>query len=117
MYAGRKFGGIGGPQASTAIRKRTEPLGVEPAAPDGDKATPGSVNMIKWKVKWEEYNKTKDRWTKEVSPRLFYLLFAHCTQDFRGVVQGRTEWPDILEKQDGVAMVKLLHALHHQQDE
>jgi hypothetical protein len=33
------------------------------------------------------------------------------------VIQGRTEWPAILEKQDGVSLVKLLHALHHQQDE
>jgi hypothetical protein len=79
MYTGREFGGIGGPQAATAIRKRSEPLGVEPAAPTGDKAKPGSVDMIKWKVLWEEYNKTKDKWRKEVNPRLFNLLFAHCT--------------------------------------
>ena len=73
--------------------------------------------MIKWKVLWEEYNKSKKKWTEEVSPRLFNLIFVHCTQDFRAVLQGRTEWPAILDDQDGVALVKLLHALHHQQDE
>ena len=50
MYVGREYGGIGGPQAATAIRKRADPLGVEPTAPTGNDATPGSVEMIKWKV-------------------------------------------------------------------
>ena len=50
---------LGGAQAATAIRKRTEPLGVEPLALTGINAAPGSIEMIKRKVLWEEYNKSK----------------------------------------------------------
>ena len=50
-FAGKDFGGTGGPMAATAIRKRQEPLGSEPEEPTGDDLTPGSIKMIKWKVK------------------------------------------------------------------
>ena len=56
-FAGKEFGGIGGPQAATAIRKRTGPLGTEPVVPTGRDADSGTVAMIKWKVNWEAYNK------------------------------------------------------------
>ena len=116
-HVGANFGGMGGPQAATAIRKRTEPVGTEPAAPTGIDAAPGSVEMIKWKSKWEDYQKKNKKWTDEVSPRLYNLLIAHCTEELRGVLQGRPGWDNILETQNGVDLVKMLHALHHQQDD
>ena len=87
-FAGKEFGGLGGPQAATAIRKRMGPLGTEPEEPTDSGATPGSVAMIKWKVNWEAFNKKTKKWEEETSPRLFNLIFAHCTQEFRAILQG-----------------------------
>lgn len=50
-------------------------------------------------------------------PRLFNLIYAHCTPDFRALLQGRAGWQDTLDRQDGVELVRLIHALHHLQDE
>ena len=116
-FTGMDFGGTGGPMAVTAIRKWQEPLGVEPDEPTGIDAAPGTAKMIKWKVKWEEYSKKSKKWEEEVNPRLFNLLFAHCTTELRALLQGRDGWEDMLDDQDGVALVKLLHAIHHLQDE
>ena len=77
-FVGKDFGGSGGPMAATAIRKRQEPLGAEPDEPTGVDSAPGIIKMIKWNVKWEEYNKNSKKWEEEVNPRLFNLLFAHC---------------------------------------
>ena len=47
------------PRAAQAVRTREKPVGDEQNAPVGDAAMPGSVEMIKWKVLWEDYNKKK----------------------------------------------------------
>jgi hypothetical protein len=61
-FAGKDVGGIAGPMAATAIRKRLEPSGSEPEEPTGDESTPGPIKMIKWKVKWEDFNKKSKKW-------------------------------------------------------
>ena len=40
-----------------ASRMRQEPAGNKPDPPTSDVAIPGSVEMIKWKVRWEKHNK------------------------------------------------------------
>ena len=50
-FVGKDFGGTGGPMAATAIRKRQEPLGLEAEERTGIDSAPGTVKMIKWKVK------------------------------------------------------------------
>ena len=48
-YVGKEFGGTSGPLEAKAIRTRKEPLENKPDTPEGLAATPGSVDMIKWK--------------------------------------------------------------------
>ena len=64
----------------------------------------------------EEYHTKTKKWEKEVNPCLFNLLYDHCTKDFRALLQSRNEWQATLDGQDGVAMVKPMHALHYLQD-
>ena len=37
----------------------------------------------------------------------------HMTKDFESLVMGRGEWKEILARQDGVELVRIIHALCH----
>ena len=116
-YVGREFGGIAGPMAAKAIRTRNAPLEDEPDAPEGVAAAPGSVDMIKWKIEWEDWKKKHKVWKEQTSPRIFNLVWAHTAEDIRAQLEARTEWNDTLADQDGVELLRSLYALHHQQDD
>lgn len=103
--------------AATAIQKRQEPVGEEPGVPEGKAARPRTVEMIKWNVKWGEYRNQSRKWEEETNPRLFNLLYYHCTKNFCALLEGRDKWQNTLDKQDGVAMVKSMHAFLHLQDD
>ena len=49
-HVGKEFGGVAGQMAAKAIRTRNEPLDDEPSTPEGEAATPGSIDMIKLKI-------------------------------------------------------------------
>ena len=61
-YVGKYFGGMAGPMAAKAIRTSKEPIDDEPATPKGEAAIPGSVDMIKWKIEWEDWTKKEKNW-------------------------------------------------------
>ena len=73
-YVGKEFGGVAGPMAAQAIRTRTEPVEDEPEAPEGKEAEPGSVGMIKWKVKYEDWRQKHNVWVEQTNPRLFNIV-------------------------------------------
>ena len=73
-YISKEFGEVAGLMTAQAVRTRQEPVGNEPNAPVGDTATSGSVEMIKWKVFWENYNKKSKEWKQQINLRIFNLL-------------------------------------------
>ena len=116
QYVGKNFGGPAGPMAAQAMRTREEPVGIKPETPVGDSAVPGSPTMIIWQEEYKQYNKRERIWQEEVNPRLFNLLLDHMTAEFRALVEGRPTWPDIKFAQDGIGLIREMHALHHLQD-
>ena len=116
-YAGKEFGGVAGPMPAKAIRIRNKPLDDEPATPEGLAATPGSVDMIKWKIEWEDWTKKDKNWREQTSPRIFNLVWAHTAEDMRAQLEGRPEWQETLAEQNVVELLKLLYALHHKKDD
>ena len=56
-------------------------------------------------------------WDKEVNPHLFNLLLDHMTKDFKSLVEGRSKWNKTLCQQDGVELVRIIHALCHLRDD
>ena len=116
-HVGKNLDGSEGPLAAQAIRDRKEPVGEEPDEPQGMKAVLGSIGMIKYAEKWKEYYKKKTAWDKEVNPRLFNLLLDHMTKDFKSLVEGRSKWEKTLWQQDGVELVRIIHALCHLRDD
>ena len=70
----KEFGGVTGPMATQAVHTRKEPVGDKPNAPIGNAVIPSSVEMIKWKVLLEDYNKQHKKWVEEIDPRIFNLL-------------------------------------------
>ena len=70
-YVGKEFGGVAGLLAAKAIRTRKEPIESEPATLTGLAATPGSVDMIKWKISWEDWKTKKKIWVEQTNPHIF----------------------------------------------
>jgi hypothetical protein len=56
-HVGKEFGGIGGHMAAQVVHSQEEPVGDRPEAPTSVEATPGTVQMIKWKYEYEKYKK------------------------------------------------------------
>ena len=116
-YIGKAFGGMAGLLAAKTIRTRKEPLKNEPATPEGLAATLGSVEMIKWKISFEEWAKKDENWKEQTNPHMFNLAWAHTAGTQRAQLESRPEWEQTLAKQNGVKLLKLLYALHHKQDD
>ena len=110
---------MAGPMAAKAIRTREEPLDDEPATPKELAATPGSVDMIKWKLEWEDWTKKEKNWREQTSPRIFNLVWAQHCQYYAhpAMVEGRSEWEEALAEQNGVKLLKSLYALHHKEND
>ena len=79
-FVGKNVGGLGRPMVTQAVHTWEEPMGDEPVTPNGNKAMPDSIAMIKWKVlHQEEY------------ASLCNFLWDHCAQDFHAQLKGRPE--------------------------
>ena len=45
------------------------------------------------------------------------MVLGQCTQEMKSKLEGRKEWPKILEDQDGVALLKAVNHLFNQQND
>ena len=106
-----------GPTAAKAIRTRKELIDDGPATPKEEAAIPGSVDMIKWKIEWEDWMKKEKNRREQTSPRIFNLVWAHTADTMRAQLEGRPEWRETLAEQNGVKVLRSLHALHHKQED
>ena len=44
------------------------------------------------------------------------MVLGQCTQEMKAKLESREGWPTILEDQDGVGLLKVIHRLCNQQD-
>ena len=82
-----------------------------------DTVTPGSVDMIKWKIRWKDYNKKSKEWKQQISSHMFNLVWDHTADDMRAQLESRPEWTETLAEQNGVELLNSMHTLHHKQDD
>ena len=58
----------------------------------------------------------KERNWEQTNPRIFNMVLGQCTREMKSKLGGREGWPVIIEAQDRLTLLKMIHRLSSQQD-
>ena len=65
----------------------------------------------------EDWKTKKKIWIEQTYLRIFNLVWAHTSDNMRSQIESWPEWDKTLAAQNGIKLLKSMHALHHKQDD
>jgi len=117
-YAGTNFK-AGSHMAQVAIEDLTAPVIVKPTPPAiaGPTPTPAERALqMEWEHELSAFYKETEHW-KDAGPRAYQLVLSHVDPDLEEKLESSSQWLQIKQDQDVIALLKLIRSHVHKHDE